>query len=160
MSELTFVPSRDGFLEATTRGNVIPVYIDIVADSETPVSAFRKICDDGDSFLFESAEQNEESGRYSFLGIEPRVVLQADGREMSLRRDGGDEVWETTAEPLAELQKLMAQYRFVPQLDLPRFAGGAVGFVGYDAVRFMEPSVPAPPRDELHLPDMIFMIMG
>ena len=160
MTALTFVPSRTAFLEAAGRGNVIPVYIDIVADSETPVSAFRKVCEGDDSFLFESAEQNEESGRYSFLGVDPRVVLQSEGRQMSLRDARGDRRWETTADPLAELEKLIAEYRFVSRPELPRFAGGAVSFLGYDTARFAEASVPLPDRDELHLPEMIFMIMG
>ena len=160
MNELTFVPSREEFIEAAQRGNVIPVYVDVVADSETPVSAFRKISGGGDAFLFESAEQNEESGRFSFLGIGPRVVLQSDGRRMSRRGDGADETWQTSDDPLGELQKLMAQYRFVSRPELPRFAGGAVGFLGYDTVRFTEPTVSVPTRDDLRLPEMIFMIMG
>ncbi|MBA2742803.1 MAG: anthranilate synthase component I [Chthoniobacterales bacterium] len=160
MSEVTFVPSRAEFIDAAQHGNVIPVYIDIVADSETPVSAFRKINDGDASFLFESAELKEESGRFSFLGIHPRVVLQSGGGMMSLRRNGRDETWETRGDPLRELEKLMAEYRFVSLPDLPRFAGGAVGFIGYDTVRFVEPLVPVAKRDELHLPEMIFMIMG
>lgn len=160
MNQLTFVPSREEFVAAAQHGNVMPVYVDVVADSETPVSAFRKISGDGDAFLFESAEQNEESGRFSFLGIDPRVVLQSDGRTMSLRRNGVDESWETTGDPLGELQKVMREYRFVSRPELPRFAGGAVGFLGYDTVRFAEPSVPMARRDELQLPEMIFTIMG
>lgn len=160
MSELTFVPSRAEFIAAAQQGNVIAVYVDVVADSETPVSAFRKINEGGDAFLFESAEQNEESGRFSFLGTDPRVVLQSDGRTMSLRRNGRDESWEASGDPLSELQKLMGEYRFVSQPELPRFAGGAVGFLGYDTVRFTEPTVPLAARDELELPEMIFMIMG
>ncbi|MFN2476292.1 MAG: anthranilate synthase component I [Chthoniobacterales bacterium] len=160
MSDLTFLPSRAEFFEHAKRGNVVAVYADVVADSETPVSAFRKISEGGDSFLFESAEQNEESGRFSFIGIDPRVVLQSDGRTTLLCRDGLEETWESSSDPLSELEKLMAQYRFVSPPELPRFAGGAVGFLGYDAVRFMEPTVPTPAHDALRLPDMIFTIMG
>jgi len=160
LNELTFVPSRAEFISAAEEGDVIPVYVDIVADAETPVSAFRKISDGGDNFLFESAEQNEESGRFSFLGINPRVVLQSDGRTMSLRRDGRDKTWETSSDPLTELQTVMAQYRFASRPELPRFAGGAVGFLGYDTVRFFEPTVQTPSRDDLRLPEMIFSIMG
>ncbi|HSH39301.1 MAG TPA: anthranilate synthase component I [Chthoniobacterales bacterium] len=160
MNELTFVPSRAEFIAAAQTGNVIPVYVDVVADAETPVSAFRKISGRGDSFLFESAEQNEEFGRFSFLGIDPRLVLQSDGRTISVGCEGRDESFETSADPLGELQKLMGGYRFVSRPELPRFAGGAVGFVGYDTVRFMEPKVPLPSCDELRLPEMIFMIMG
>lgn len=160
MNELTFVPSRAEFIAAAATGNVIPVYVDVVADGETPVSAFRKISDGGDSFLFESAEQNEESGRFSFLGINPRVVLQSDGATISLRQDGRAEQSHTSADPLEALQKLMDGYRFVARPELPRFAGGAVGFLGYDTVRFFEPKVPVAEHDELRLPEMIFMIMG
>ena len=145
MSELTIVPSRERFTELAKLGNVIPVFVDFVADGETPASAYQKLDDGGHSFLFESAEQTEQSGRYSFLGFSPRLIIRGDN-------NGED--------PLAALEKVMARFRFVPQPDLPRFAGGAVGFLGYDVARYFERALPEPPEDDLQLPEMIFMIMG
>jgi len=144
MSDLTVVPSRQRFAELASQGNVIPVFVDFVADGETPASAYQKLDDGGHSFLFESAEQTEQSGRYSFLGFSPQLIVRGE--------DGED--------PLAALEKVMARFRFVPQPDLPRFAGGAVGFLGYDVARYFEKSLPIPPEDDLQLPEMIFMIMG
>ena len=69
MTNITIVPSRERFADLAKQGNVIPVYVDLVADGETPASAFQKLDDGGYSFLFESAEQTEQSGRYSFLGF-------------------------------------------------------------------------------------------
>jgi anthranilate synthase component 1 len=144
MSNLTVVPSRADFLELTKRGHVVPVFVDFVADGETPASAYQKLDDGGHSFLFESAEQTEQSGRYSFLGFEPRLIVRGENGQ----------------DPLATLETVMAGFRFVARPDLPRFAGGAVGFLGYDVARYFEPSLPDPPEDDLQLPEMIFMIMG
>ncbi|HEX4641400.1 MAG TPA: anthranilate synthase component I [Chthoniobacterales bacterium] len=145
MSDLTIVPSRERFTELASLGNVIPVFVDFVADGETPASAYQKLDDGGYSFLFESAEQTEQSGRYSFLGFSPRLIVRGE--------NSGED-------PLAALEKVMAQFRFVAQPDLPRFAGGAVGFLGYDVARYFEKALPPPPEDDLQLPEMIFMIMG
>jgi len=144
MADLIFAPSRERFAELAKLGNVVPVFVDFVADGETPASAYQKLDDAGHSFLFESAEQTEQSGRYSFLGFRPRLIVSG----------------ENSPDPLAELEKVMAEFRFVPQPDLPRFAGGAVGFLGYDVARYFEKALPAPPDDDLHLPEMVFMIMG
>jgi anthranilate synthase component I len=144
MADLTIVPSRERFAELAKLGNVVPVFVDFVADGETPASAYQKLDDGGHSFLFESAEQTEQSGRYSFLGFDPRLIVRG--------QEGED--------PLGALEKVMADFRFVLQPNLPRFAGGAVGFLGYDAARYFEKSLPAPPDDDLQLPEMIFMIMG
>jgi anthranilate synthase component 1 len=144
MSDLTIVPARECFADLAKQGNVIPVFVDFVADGETPASAYQKLDDGGHSFLFESAEQTEQSGRYSFLGFDPRLIVRGEKGE----------------DPLAALEKVMAGFRFVAQPDLPRFAGGAVGFLGYDVARYFEKTLPAPPEDDLQLPEMIFMIMG
>lgn len=144
MSELTIVPSPEQFEEFARQGNVVPVYVDFVADAETPASAFQKLADGGYSFLFESAEQTEQSGRYSFLGFDPQLIVRA----------------EKGQDPLTTLERVMSSFRFVAQPNLPRFAGGAVGFLGYDAARYFEKALPLPPRDDLQLPEMLFMIMG
>src|ERR1051325_2763316 len=108
MADLTIVPARERFAELAKKWNVIPVFVDFVADVQTTASAYQKL-DDGDySFLFESAEQTEQSGRYSFLGFDPRLIVRG----------------EHAQDPLAALEKVMTEFRFVPQSNLPRFAGG------------------------------------
>jgi anthranilate synthase component 1 len=151
-------PTLDEFSQLAKRGNVIPLFAEFVADGETPVSAFKKLYNSGYSFLFESTEKNDVSGRFSFVGIEHRVVIQSYGREIRLVEHGDEQRFDTTTDPLDEIRKLMAGYRFVSHPELPRFAGGAVGFLGYEAINFFEPKVPLADGDDLHLPEMLFMI--
>jgi anthranilate synthase component 1 len=139
---------------------VVPVYADIIADGDTPVSAFRKL-ENGDlCFLFESAEQKEGSGRFSFLGFYPRLVLESDGRNFSIQEKGKRHTCPISKDPLVHLEEIMRRFEFVPAPELPRFAGGAVGFLGYDVVRSFEPTVPAPKNNELEVPEMTFTIMN
>jgi anthranilate synthase component I len=156
MTQVT--PSLGEFMELAEKGNVIPVCADFIADGETPVSAFKKLDRGGYSFLFESTEKNDVSGRFSFVGVDPRVVLQSYGREVRISEKGNERRFEVTTDPLAEVRKLMARYDFVSGLELPRFAGGAVGFIGYEAIHFFEPKVPLAQQDELHLPEALFMV--
>ena len=151
-------PSMDEFCELARRGNVVPIFAEFVADNETPASAFKKLDSGGYSFLFESTEKNDASGRFSFVGIDPRMVIKSFGRELQITESGVERRIHITGDPLDELQKLMARYQFVSRPELPRFSGGAVGFLGYEAIHFFEPKVPMAKRDELQLPEMIFMI--
>src|SRR4051812_8665863 len=151
-------PSLGEFIELAKDGNVIPVFADFIADGETPVSAFKKLDRGGYSFLFESTEKNDVSGRFSFVGVDPRVVLQSYGREVRIIEDGNEQRLETGSDPLEQVEKLMARYQFVSRAELPRFAGGAVGFIGYEAIHFFEPKVPLAQQDELQLPEALFMV--
>src|SRR5213596_1833136 len=151
-------PTLDKFLELAKQGNVVPVFAEFVGDCETPVSAFKKFSHHAYSFLFESTEKNDVSGRFSFVGFNPRIVIQSYGREIRILRNGIEERFSTTTDPLDEVRKLMARYRFVARPELPRFAGGAVGFLGYEAIGFFEPKVPVAHRDDLNLPEALFMI--
>lgn len=161
MSGVTeFQPSREEFRALAKKGNLIPVHTELVADAETPVSAFSKIDGGGYSFLLESAEHVDSGGRYSFAGSDPRVVFQSHGRTIRILENGETREFQAAGDPLAELQKLMARYRPVPLAGLPPFTGGAVGYLSYDMVRFFEPSIGAPPKDELGLPESFFFITG
>jgi anthranilate synthase component 1 len=102
-------PSLDEFAELAKRGNVIPVFAEFVADGETPVSAFRKLDRGGYSFLFESTEKNDVSGRFSFVGVEPRVIIQSYGGELRILERETKGQFEMTSDPLDELLKLMAR---------------------------------------------------
>jgi anthranilate synthase component I len=151
-------PSMNEFCELARRGNVVPIFAEFIADNETPVSAFRKLDRGGHSFLFESTEKNDVSGRFSFVGIDPRMVIKSRQHELQIVESGAERRVETKGDPLDEIRKLMACYRYVSCPELTRFSGGAVGFLGYEAIHFFEPKVPAAKRDELQLPEMIFMI--
>ncbi|HET6888802.1 MAG TPA: anthranilate synthase component I [Candidatus Udaeobacter sp.] len=154
------IPSIDEFCELARRGNVIPIFAEFIADNETPVSAFKKLDspEASYSFLFESTEKNDVSGRFSFLGIDPRVVIKTYGHELQIVESGNERRVEITGDPLDEIRQLMARYQFVSRPELPRFSGGAVGFLGYEAIHFFEPKVPIAERDELQLPEILFMI--
>jgi len=153
-------PSLDEFRLEAERGDLIPVVTEIVSDVETPVGAFAKLGRSGFSFLFESAERNEESGRFSFIGIDPLAVISLRGSELTIREKSGTLTKRTVSDPLDELRNTLAGFRFLLRDDIPHFQGGAVGFVGYDVVRFFEPKATIHPQDELALPEMLFMIAG
>ncbi|MCB1061481.1 MAG: chorismate-binding protein, partial [Verrucomicrobiae bacterium] len=157
-------PSFDEFRQLCESGsNLIPVWTELAADYETPVSAFQKLNDGGPCFLLESAENSEQIGRYSFLGTGPRLEIRSHGREISIREGHGSEfvtrpLADDCRDPLAEVEAIMARYRPAQVEGLPIFTGGAVGYLGYDMVRFFEPTVPAPTDDGLGLPDMVFLV--
>ncbi|MGI8602911.1 MAG: anthranilate synthase component I [Verrucomicrobiales bacterium] len=156
---LTLHPSLEEFRHLSRSHNVVAVWAELAADYETPLSAFRKIArEDEDAFLFESAENTQVSGRFSFLGSQPRAMFFASGNEVTMVERGRRRSFSSQSNPLRDLEACMARYRPAPAPHLPVFHGGAVGFLSYDAVRYFEPTVPQSARDDLGLPDMAFMI--
>jgi len=133
-----YFPTLEQFAQHTNKGNLIPVYREILADMETPVSAFRKIDDGQTSFLLESIQGGEKWARYSFLGSGPARIFRCRDRHFEVICGELVEEQGESADPIAELQKLLATYRPVEIEGLPRFFGGAVGYLGYDMVRFVE----------------------
>ena len=150
-------PSFEEFKQRAKKGNLIPVYREILADMETPVSAFLKIDDGRHSFLLESMEGGEKWARYSFLGSRPSVIVKSSGRTVEITRAGKKQKTQFDRDPLEALKTLLAEYQPVPDPSLPRFFGGAVGFMGYDVVRFFE-DLPTRPKEGLDIPDVFFMI--
>src|SRR4030095_6880198 len=149
------------FRELAKRGHAMRVYPDWIADVETPFSAFHKLDEGrGYSFLFESVEKHDQAGRYSFVGIRPHVIFESHGTTIRITEGGAGREYKTKRDPLHELDVLMQRYRYVasPALADARFAGGAVGFLTYDMVRFFEPTVPPPPPDDLGMPESLFTI--
>src|SRR5688572_19727399 len=179
-------PSLDEFLKLAGQGNLIPVTSRILADIETPLSAYRKIRGQGESFLFESVEGGEHLGRYSFVGCNPRAVIKQTGNRIEVIQDGrvverfevrsapvpGAAASQSPATPespsaltsydavagtatlqvrdgLEVVERVMKKYRPVTLPGLPRFTGGAVGFIGYEFIHDVEPVVPRPAHDEL-----------
>jgi anthranilate synthase component I len=154
-------PSPEEFERLASGGaNVIPVWTEIVADGETPISAFTKLGMEAPSFLFESAEQSDHVGRYSFLGFGNRGFISAFGKEVTIQEGATGRTFQSESDPFRDFEHWMSGFRFARDPGLPPFAGGAVGYLGYDAVRWFEPSVGVPPRDDLGVPDMVFMLAG
>ena len=170
-------PTLDEFLKLAAQGNVIPVTRRLLADIETPLSAYRKIRGAGESFLFESVEGGEHLGRYSFVGCNPRAVIKQTGNRVevvenrkiieafAIGRDALPRVQvpqcgtgPTVRDGLAVVERVMKKYRAVLLPGLPRFTGGAIGFIGYEFIHDVEPVVPRPPKDELQTPTMVFLI--
>ncbi len=144
-----YTPNFEEFKKLTTEYNLIPVYRQITADLETPVSAFLKVARGPYSFLFESVEGGENLARYSFIGTEPGEIIRTGPGEP----DGA-------VDPLDLLRERMARFSHADVPGLPKFHGGAVGYISYDAVSYFEPRVPAisPEQTGLDVPESIFLM--
>jgi anthranilate synthase component 1 len=140
-----YFPTLQQVKEIAGRGNLIPVYQEILADFETPVTAFLKIARGSHSYLLESVEGGERMARFSFIGTEPYRVL---------RTGPGEEAG--AIDPLMSVEQELQKYKLVPLAELPRFHGGVVGYLAYDTVRYFE-ELPSPEDDPLGLPEAILM---
>lgn len=149
-------PDLQEFMSLSKRGNLIPVYKEILADMDTPVTASLKM-GGSPSFLFESVVGGEKWARYSFAGARPSRQIKAWGGKIEIRdRSGVIETFETV-DPIGALKKELSRFQPVEIEGLPRFYGGLVGYIGYDMVRFFE-RVPDLGKKGLGLPDMFFML--
>src|SRR5258707_2235341 len=165
-----YSPTLEEFLKLASQGNLIPVSRRLLADIETPLSAYRKIRGPDESFLFESVEGGEHLGRYSFVGCNPRAIIRQTGKQVEVIQNG--KVIETfnvgpvpsehnghqVKDGLEVVERLMKKFHPVPGQGLPRFTGGAVGFIGYEFIHDIEPIVTRPPNEELRTPVMYFLI--
>ncbi len=144
--------SRQGF-------NRIPLIREVLADLDTPLSAYLKLAAGPYSYLLESVQGGEKWGRFSIIGLPSRTRVRVRGPEVTVERDG--QVLERASEtdPLEWIAGYQARFRAVPVPHLPRFNGGLVGYFGYDTVRYIEPRLgPAPSRDPLDVPDILLMV--
>ncbi len=148
----------EAFAKLAERGNVVPVYTQLAADFETPLSAYLKLRDSRHSFLLESAESTEKAGRWSIVGSGPRQVFEARGREITVRDGSKARTFTAGDDVLAALEREMAGYRPVTHGALPPFSGGMVGYLSYDAVRQFEPTLGEAPPDVLGIPDAMFVL--
>lgn len=151
---MSHFPDFETFQAQASGYNLVPVYRQLTSDCLSPVEAYRRLDKGSHSFLFESVIGGERVGRYSFLGTNPFLVLQAAGTQVQLTDAQGTRV-EELPDPLARLEELLRDYRLAPHPQLPRFCGGAVGYAGYDVVRYSE-HLPNAPEDDRHIPDLMF----
>ena len=151
---MRYFPDFETFRNLAREGRMVPVYRQLLADTHTPLSAYSLIQSGSAAFLFESVVGGERIGRYSFLGSDPFLQIEAYGNRV-VRTDSQGKTETQSPDPLADLQKLLDEYRGVHVAGLPRFSGGAVGYAGYDVIRYSE-RLPNPPLDDRQLPDMSF----
>lgn len=153
-----YKPGLEDFKKKAREGNLIPVYKEILADLDTPVSAYLKISGGEYSFLLESVEGGEKWARYCFLGCDPSVVICIQQGRLRVCENGKErQEVEAPANPMEAVKEILARYRPVETDGLPRFAGGAVGFVSYDMVRYFE-NLPNNAKDDLDVPDAMFVV--
>jgi anthranilate synthase component 1 len=152
-----YKPDLQDFKKLADHAGLIPVCREIVADLDTPLTVFAKLAgDESHAFLLESLQGGEKWGRYSFVGYDPLLTFESRGESVIVRK--GNEVRECSANPLDELQRIIEGFNACTDSDfLPRFFGGAVGFLGYDMVRFMERLPEKNPPLESS-PDSAFMV--
>ena len=148
------LPDFETFLTLAERYQLVPVYRCLVSDALTPVTAFRQLDRGGSACLFESVVGGEKVGRYSFLTAEPFLEISARGTTVTVRAAEAETVYESS-DPLEELRKHVLAHRAAHLPGLPPFTGGAVGYAGYDVVRYVE-KLPNPPPDDRSLPDLCF----
>jgi anthranilate synthase component 1 len=153
-----YYPNKEEFRQKANQGNLIPVYKEILGDIQTPVAAFYKISEGVKyAYLLESVEKGEKLGRYSFLGAAPSIIFKSKANKGIIIKSDKEEIFNVGPDPLIQLKKLMSQYKPVKVDGLPRFYGGAVGYLSYDYVRFIE-ELPDNAKDDLNLPDTFFVI--
>ena len=156
---LTIRPSRDEFRLLAAQHTVVPVWAELLADLETPVSTFLKLVGEGEGFLLESVEHGERWARHSFVGHDPVATLELRDGHISVRGQRITPSFPTDQGMLAALDALIAAYRAPIMPDLPPLQGGILGFLGYDIVREVE-HLPRVPTDDRGLPDAIMSIIG
>jgi anthranilate synthase component 1 len=152
-----YYPDFAMFEKLSKEGNLIPVYKEVLADTETPVSVLMKLLSRTHVFLLESVEGGEKWGRYTFIGADPKVIFKIKGDEVRILENGELVCQKHQGDPLKFLREIMKRYRPVPVEGCPRFYGGAVGFLGYDMVRYFE-RLPTSTEDDLGVDDAVFLL--
>ena len=154
-------PAKDDFIKHADTGNLIPVYMDLMADFETPVSVYSKLKELNEpAYLLESIEGGANLNRYSFIGVKPTKTMEMHlgGNVRIHYRDGREEVIPCPDDPLDLLREEMARYHPVHLPDMPRFIGGAVGYLSYEYIHCVEPTVPIAENNVLDMPIAHFLI--
>ncbi|HVL50537.1 MAG TPA: anthranilate synthase component I, partial [Actinomycetota bacterium] len=135
-----YLPSRDKFEDLRKHHNVVPVWTEVIADLETPVSTYMKLVQGADpgsvSFLLESVEHGQRWGRYSFVGVDPFLVLTSYDGEVQIQGELLGDIPEAT--PLETVRRILESFSVPTMPELPPLIAGGVGFLGYDVVRYLE----------------------
>jgi anthranilate synthase component 1 len=152
---MPYVPDFLAFADLAAGHTMVPVYRQLLGDTLTPVTAFKHLDQGAWSFLFESVVGGEKIGRYSFTGTGPFLTVEAWGHRLRITESGVVTFEGEVEDPLRSLEELAEQYRAPRVAGLPRFTGGAVGYAGYDTVRYAE-KLPNCPKDDRGLPDLAF----
>ena len=155
LAKMTTFPAFDSYRELAERFDIVPVFRRLLSDHLTPVSAFR-LLDDGTSSagLFEIVIGGEKIGRYSFIAVGPRARVVAHGSNVQFHSNGSVETFQCP-DPLEFLSERLGNQSIAPVPELPPFVGGAIGYAGYDVVRYVE-HLPNTPTDDRQLPDLDF----
>jgi len=151
---MAHLPDFETFRRLADGHQLVPVYRRLLSDALTPVSAFHRLDTGHQACLFESVIGGEKVGRYSFLAVEPFWELIAHGKQVTVRGEGGERKFDSP-DPLDELRRRLNAFRAVHLPELPPFEGGAIGYAGYDVVRYVE-NLPNAPQDDRGLPDLSF----
>jgi anthranilate synthase component 1 len=158
MAVADYSPSRDEFVRLARDHTLVPVWREILGDLETPVGAYRKLGAEPNSFLLESVEHGERWGRYSFIGCEPFLVMSSRDGAASFEGPAPVEALDAP-DPLTALERAFGAYRAPALPGLPPLHGGAVGYIGYDAVRYIE-QLPQTTTDDLQMPELWLLFIG
>ncbi|MEO5378427.1 MAG: anthranilate synthase component I [Magnetococcus sp. DMHC-6] len=151
-------PNFEQFQRLAQRGNVVPLYQEILADLDTPVSAYLKVAENQPyAFLLESVEGGEKWGRLSLIGVDPAAIFHAQHNRITIRHRNGESEHFVDQNPMQVLRAFMERFKPVSIPGLPRFHGGVVGYFGYDMVRYFE-KIPDHNPDTLNTPDALFML--
>jgi anthranilate synthase component 1 len=144
--------------------NRIPLMREVLADMDTPLSAYKKLADEPYSYLFESVHGGEKWGRYSIIGLGSSTILRVSGHQLSIEEDGQIVKEEVVEDPLQAVESYHQQFRVPEIAGMPRFSGGLVGYFGYDCVRYIETRLndadmnAAEKDDPLECPDILLMV--
>lgn len=148
-------PSINEFGELSKSGKAVPVIMEIPGDYYTPISIFSSLVEKDEGFLLESVENGERLGRYSFIGRKPFMTLEVKKGVININR--GKERYKIQGDPFKEIKKIMSLYKTVKLKKSPPFTGGAIGFFGYDTVKYFE-EIPEPLIDDLKMPEIHLML--
>jgi len=152
--------SESNFNKLTKQGyNRIPLMCEILADLDTPLSTYTKICHSSYSYLFESVEGGEKWGRYSIIGLPAKKIISVTGKKITIMENNKCVSEYNTDDPLAEIEKIQKSYK-VPQIEnMPRFNGGLVGYFGYETIKYIEPKLNKNnKKDPIGSPDILLMV--
>lgn len=155
-SKTKITPSYSEFLSLSRKGNLIPVYMEVLPDLHTPFSLIQRFKKESYFFLLESITGGEHIARYSFIGLNPAQIIKSRNGEIFIWREGRSENKKIEQNPLEAIKEELARYRYVKLKELPRFSGGFVGYISYEMVRYFE-ELPDENPDQLNLYSLFFM---